>query len=99
LTQSSQLYLETCCPTFGNVYCIAQSYRAEKSKTIRHLTGNFKIKIEFTHIEGEMAFITFEDLLDALEDLIVDVTTRVMKLEPEILKKLNPDLKVNKKIN
>ncbi|KMU78228.1 asparaginyl-tRNA synthetase [Coccidioides immitis RMSCC 3703] len=88
LTQSSQLYLETCLPSLGDVFCICPSFRAEKSLTRRHLS-------EYTHIEAELDFITFDDLLDHLEVIICRVLDLVLA-DPQIagyIKSLNPDFK------
>ncbi|KAH8589334.1 asparaginyl-tRNA synthetase-like protein [Bisporella sp. PMI_857] len=88
LTQSSQLYLETGIPSLGNVYCIEKSFRAEKSLTRRHLS-------EYTHVEAELDFIDFEDLLTHLEEIISTVITTLLA-DPEIagyIKELNPDFK------
>lgn len=88
LTQSSQLYLETCLAGLGDVYCIEKSFRAEKSLTRRHLS-------EYTHIEGELDFINFDDLLNHIEHLISRVVELILA-DPLISKyvhDLNPDFK------
>jgi len=89
LTQSSQLYLETCIPSMGDVYCIEKSFRAEKSLTRRHLS-------EYTHVEAELDFITFDDLLSHLE-LVMCRVLEVTMADPVIAKyirDLNPEFQM-----
>ncbi|KAF2405254.1 asparaginyl-tRNA synthetase [Trichodelitschia bisporula] len=91
LTQSSQLYLETCLPSMGDVYCIEKSFRAEKSLTRRHLS-------EYTHIEAELDFISFDDLLDHIE-LVISRVIEMILGDPETashIKRLNPSFEVPK---
>jgi asparaginyl-tRNA synthetase len=72
LTQSGQLYNEADAMAFGKVYCFGPTFRAEKSKTRRHLT-------EFWMVEPEMAYATLEDVQRVGEELVVFVVERVLQ--------------------
>ncbi len=71
LTQSGQLYVEAGAMAFGKVYCFGPTFRAEKSKTRRHLT-------EFWMIEPEVAYMDLEGDMDLAEDFIEYVVQRVL---------------------
>ncbi|HEX8175227.1 MAG TPA: asparagine--tRNA ligase [Pyrinomonadaceae bacterium] len=85
LTQSGQLYNEATAAAFGKVYCFGPTFRAEKSKTRRHLT-------EFWMVEPEMAFATLEDVLALAERFLSYIAARVMDERREELKILERDV-------
>src|ERR671913_1895271 len=84
LTQSGQLYNEATAAAFGKVYCFGPTFRAEKSKTRRHLT-------EFWMVEPEMAYATLDDVIDLAEGLVVAVVSRVLDKRRRELKVLERD--------
>ena len=87
LTQSGQLYSEATIGAFGKVYCFGPTFRAEKSKTRRHLT-------EFWMIEPEMAYADLDDCMELAEAFISYVIQRVLEERQEELKKLERDTTV-----
>ena len=84
LSQSGQLYLEPAAAAFGRVYCFGPTFRAEKSKTRRHL-------MEFWMVEPEVAFLDFEGLQDLAEEFIESIVDRVLDRCKEELKTLERD--------
>lgn len=85
LTQSSQFYLEALIFSLERVYTIAPSFRAEKSRTRRHLT-------EFWHCEAEVAWATLDDIMRVEEDLIWFVVQKVLEENQDELKSLRRSL-------
>jgi asparaginyl-tRNA synthetase len=84
LTQSGQLYNEADAMAFGKVYCFGPTFRAEKSKTRRHLT-------EFWMVEPEMAYATLDDVKQVGEELVVYVVGRVLENRRAELSELERD--------
>ena len=84
LTQSGQLYMEAAAMALGKVYCFGPTFRAEKSKTRRHLT-------EFWMIEPEMAYCDLEGAMALAEDMVLYVLDRVLDRRREELKLLERD--------
>jgi len=91
LTQSGQLYMEAGAMAFGKVYCFGPTFRAEKSKTRRHLT-------EFWMIEPEMAYCDLDQDMDLAEDMVSTVVARVLDRCQEELKVLERDTSALEKV-
>ncbi len=86
LSQSGQLYMEPAAAAFGKVYCLGPTFRAEKSKTRRHL-------IEFWQIEPEAAFMDMDGAIRLAEELISFIIERVLKNRYKELEILERDTK------
>lgn len=84
LTQSGQLYQEAGAMSFGKTYCFGPVFRAEKSKTRKHLT-------EFWMVEPEVAFLDLDGNMDLIEDFVSSVVARVLDRRQEELKVLERD--------
>ena len=85
LTQSGQLYIEATALALGKVYSFGPTFRAEKSKTRRHLT-------EFWMIEPEVAFMDLEGDMDLAEAFLTHIVTRVLELHRADLKVIGRDI-------
>lgn len=91
LTQSGQLYVEATAAALGKVYCFGPTFRAEKSKTRRHLT-------EFWMVEPEVAFATLDDLMELGEGLVSHIVARVLERRRRDLETLERDTSKLEKI-
>jgi asparaginyl-tRNA synthetase len=85
LSQSGQLYLEPAAAAFGRVYCFGPTFRAEKSKTRRHL-------MEFWMVEPEVAFLEFDGLQELAEEFVEAIVDRALDRCKEELKTLERDV-------
>ena len=85
LTQSGQLYNEANAMSLGRVYCFGPTFRAEKSKTRRHLT-------EFWMVEPEIAYCDLEENISWAENLVAFIVQRILERRMEELKVLERDI-------
>lgn len=85
LTQSGQLYMEAAAAAFGRAYCFGPTFRAEKSKTRRHLA-------EFWMVEPEVAFMDLDGAMDLAEEFLRSVVQRVLDARQPELATLERDL-------
>jgi asparaginyl-tRNA synthetase len=85
LSQSGQLYLEPAAAAHGKVYCFGPTFRAEKSKTRRHL-------MEFWMVEPEVAWLRFDGMLDLAEEFVSYLVSRVLDRCKEDLERLERDV-------
>lgn len=91
LSQSGQLYLEPAAAALGKVYCFGPTFRAEKSKTRRHL-------MEFWMVEPEVAFLEFDGLCDLAQEFVVELVTHVLERCGRELEVLERDVSKLEKI-
>ncbi len=85
LAQSGQLYGEAAAAAFGKIYCFGPTFRAEKSKTRRHL-------MEFWMVEPEIAFAELPDVMQLAEDFLCDILSQVLKNRRSELESLERDI-------
>jgi asparaginyl-tRNA synthetase len=85
LAQSGQLYNEATAAAFGKVYCFGPTFRAEKSKTRRHLT-------EFWMVEPEVAYATLDDIMSLAEEFIASIVKAVLRNRRSELQLLERDI-------
>jgi asparaginyl-tRNA synthetase len=91
LTQTGQLYLESAAMSFGKVYCFGPTFRAERSKTRRHLT-------EFWMVEPEVAFIELDGLLELAENFVSFIVAQVLQNNRSQLETLGADIAALEKV-
>ncbi len=91
LTQSGQLYVEATAMALGKVYSFGPTFRAEKSKTRRHLT-------EFWMVEPEVAYATLDDVMDLAEGLITSIVKRCLERRRADLQIIGRDISKLEKI-
>lgn len=91
LSQSGQLYMEAACMALGKVYCFGPAFRAEKSKTRRHLT-------EFWMVEPEMAFWDWQENMKLQEELVSYIVQRVLEKRKRELEILERDIRPLEKV-